>query len=30
MTAAVFHLNLDVAHGKGARTRVHFSGGFSF
>jgi outer membrane protein assembly factor BamA len=30
MTAAVFHLNLDVAHGKGTGTRVHFSGGFSF
>lgn len=30
ITAAVFHLNLDVAHGKGAGTRVHFGGGFSF
>ena len=30
VTAAVFHLNLDVAHGKGAGTRVHISGGFSF
>lgn len=30
ITAAVFHLNLDVAHGKGAGTRVHISGGFSF
>jgi outer membrane protein assembly factor BamA len=29
-TAAVFQLNLDVAHGKGAGTRVHVSGGFSF
>ncbi len=29
-TAAVFHLNLDVAHGKGAGTRVHVGGGFSF
>jgi outer membrane protein assembly factor BamA len=30
LTAAVFHLNLDVAHGKGAGTRVHLGGGFSF
>jgi outer membrane protein assembly factor BamA len=30
VTAAVFHLNLDVAHGKGAGTRVHFGGGISF
>lgn len=30
MTAAVFSLNLDVAHGKGAGTRVHIGGGFSF
>lgn len=30
LTAAVFHLNLDVAHGKGAGTRLHVSGGFSF
>lgn len=29
-TAAVFHLNLDVAHGIGAGTRVHVGGGFSF
>ena len=29
-TAAIFHMNLDVAHGKGAGTRVHFGGGFSF
>ncbi len=30
VTAAVFHLNLDVAHGKGAGTRLHIGGGFSF
>ncbi len=30
LTAAIFHLNLDVAHGKGAGTRLHISGGFSF
>jgi hemolysin activation/secretion protein len=30
VTAAIFHLNLDVAHGKGAGTRVHIGGGFSF
>ncbi|TAK15431.1 MAG: outer membrane protein assembly factor [Acidobacteria bacterium] len=30
LTAPVFHLNLDVAHGKGAGTRVYFGGGFSF
>jgi outer membrane protein assembly factor BamA len=30
LTAAIFHLNLDVAHGKGAGTRVHFGGGISF
>ena len=30
MTAALFHLNLDVAHGKGAGTRLHLGGGFSF
>jgi outer membrane protein assembly factor BamA len=30
VTAAVFHLKLDVAHGKGAGTRVHFGGGISF
>lgn len=30
LTAAIFHLNLDVAHGKGAGTRVHLGGGFSF
>lgn len=30
VTMAVFQLNLDVAHGKGAGTRVHFGGGFSF
>ena len=29
-TAAVFQLNLDVAHGKGAGTRIHIGGGFSF
>jgi len=29
-TAAVFHLNIDVAHGKGAGTRVHVGGGVSF
>ncbi len=30
MTAAVFRLNLDVAHGKGTGTKVYFGGGFSF
>lgn len=30
MTMAVFRLNLDVAHGKGAGTHVYFGGGFSF
>jgi outer membrane protein assembly factor BamA len=30
LTAAAFHLTLDVAHGKGAGTRVHFGGGFGF
>lgn len=29
-TAAIFQLNLDVAHGKGGGTRVHIGGGFSF
>jgi outer membrane protein assembly factor BamA len=30
LTAAAFHLTLDVAHGKGAGTRVHFGGGIGF
>jgi outer membrane protein assembly factor BamA len=30
LTAPVFHLNLDVAHGKGGSTHVYFGGGFSF
>lgn len=30
LTAPVFHLSLDVAHGKGSGTHVYFGGGFSF
>jgi outer membrane protein assembly factor BamA len=30
LSAPVFILNLDVAHGKGSGTRVYFGGGFSF
>lgn len=30
LTAPVFHLNLDIAHGKGGTTHVYFGGGFSF
>jgi outer membrane protein assembly factor BamA len=30
LSAPVFILNLDVAHGKGAGTHVYFGGGFSF
>ena len=30
LSMPVFILNLDVAHGKGAGTKVYFGGGFSF